>query len=81
MRQKISPTGITSNEQMTYYLMTKEEALAEMIKTIKEVNEVLSLPSSTLVRLLLNHFRWDANTVKGRASILRRELNDSRFLS
>jgi hypothetical protein len=65
MRQQISPTAITTNEQMTYYLMTEEEALNEMTKTIKQVNEILGLPSTTLVRLILNYFRWDKDQLAG----------------
>jgi len=69
MRQKISPTTITTNEQMTYYLMTEDEALKEITKITKEVNEVLGLPSTTLVRLILNYFRWDQNTLTGKIFI------------
>lgn len=65
MHKKISPTAITTNEQMVYFLMTDQEALNEMTKTMKEVNEVLGLPSTTLVRLILNYFRWDKNTLTG----------------
>jgi hypothetical protein len=65
MRQQISPAAITTNEQMTYYLMTEEEALNEMTKTIKQVNEILGLPSTTLVRLILNYFRWDKDQLAG----------------
>ena len=64
-RQKISPTTILNNEQAVYYLITPAEALAEISKTTKEVNEVLGLPSTTLVRLILNYFRWDKNTLTG----------------
>ena len=70
MRQKVSSTGILSNEPLTYYLLTEEEALAEITKTVKEVNEILNLPSATLVRLILNHFRWDKSTVTGRVSVV-----------
>jgi len=65
MHQKISSTAILNNEQMTYYLITEDEALKEITKTTKEVNEVLGLPSTTLVRLILNYFRWDKNTLMG----------------
>jgi hypothetical protein len=65
MRQKISPTAITTNEQMVYNLMTEDEALNEITKTATEVNEILGLPSTTLVRLILNYFRWDKNTLTG----------------
>ncbi|CAF1481348.1 unnamed protein product, partial [Adineta steineri] len=65
-RQKISPTSITTNEQMVYFLLTPEEVLAEITKTTREVNEVLGLPSTTLVRLILNHFHWDKNTLTER---------------
>ncbi len=72
MRQKISPTAITTNEQMTYYLITEDEALTEITKTTREVNEVLGLPSTTLVRLILNYFRWDKNTLTGKVFYLNR---------
>lgn len=65
MRQKISPTAITSNEQMIYYLLTEEDAVKEMTKTIRDVNDILGLPSTALVRLILNYFRWDSNTLTG----------------
>jgi hypothetical protein len=65
MRQKISPTAILNNEQMVYYLISEEEALNEIKKTTKEVNEVLGLPSTTLIRLILNYFQWDKNTLMG----------------
>ncbi|CAF3142256.1 unnamed protein product [Rotaria sp. Silwood2] len=66
MRQKISPTTITTNEQMTYYLITEDDVLKEITKTTKEVNEVLNLPSTTLVRLILNYFHWDKDTLTER---------------
>ena len=65
MHQKISPTAILSNEQMVYYLITEDEALKEMTKIAKEVNEILGLPSTTLVRLILNYFRWDKDILTG----------------
>jgi hypothetical protein len=37
-----------------------------MEKTVKEVNEVLDLPSKTMVRLLLNYFHWDKDTLTGK---------------
>ncbi len=65
MRQKTSPTTITTNEQMTYYLMTGDEVLKEITKITRNVNEILNLPSTTLVRLILNYFRWDQDTLTG----------------
>jgi hypothetical protein len=65
MRQKTSPTAITSNEQMVYFLINEEEALNEIKKTAKEVNEVIGLSSTTLIRLILNYFQWDKNTLMG----------------
>ncbi|CAF0946239.1 unnamed protein product [Adineta ricciae] len=66
MIEKESETAITNNEKMKYNLMTAEEALKEMTKTAKEMNEILGLPSTTLVRLILNHFYWDKNTLTDR---------------
>ena len=65
MIEKESETAITTNEKMKYNLLTAEEALKEMTKTAKEMNEILGLPSTTLVRLILNHFHWDKNTLTG----------------
>jgi hypothetical protein len=65
MRQKKSPTAITTNEEMTYFLLDSDDALKEITKTTREVNEILGLPSTTLVRLILNYFRWDTNTLTG----------------
>ena len=66
MRQCISPTSIMTNESMTYYLMSEDEALKEIRKLIAEANEILGLSSNAIVRLLLNHFRWEKDTLTGR---------------
>lgn len=65
MRHCISPTSIMTNERMIYYLMNEEDALKEMRKLIAEANEILGLSSNAIVRLLLNHFRWDRDTLTG----------------
>ena len=65
MRHGISPTSIMTNERMIYYLMNEEDALKEMRKLIAEANEILGLSSNAIVRLLLNHFRWDRDTLTG----------------
>lgn len=65
MRQHASPTSILSNESMTYHLLSAAEALGEMSKTVTQVNESLCIPSTTVVRLLLNHFHWDQATLTG----------------
>ena len=39
-------------------VLSQEEIVKYMVECIKEVNEVIKLPSTT-VRLLLHHFRWD----------------------
>ncbi|CAF1542639.1 unnamed protein product [Adineta ricciae] len=41
-----------------YVVLSQEEIVKYMVECIKEVNEVIKLPSTT-VRLLLHHFRWD----------------------
>jgi hypothetical protein len=66
MRKYVSSTSIVANEEMVYYLMSEEDVLKEMEKTVKEVNEVLDLPSKTMVRLLLNYFHWDKDTLTGK---------------
>jgi hypothetical protein len=65
IREKISPAAITTDEIMGYYLMDENDVSNEMRKTIQQVNEILGLPSTTLVRLILNHFRWDSNMLTG----------------
>ena len=65
MRQCVSSASILSNEEMIYYLMDEDDVLKEMTKTIKEINEVLDLPSVTMVRLLLNYFHWDKDILTG----------------
>lgn len=74
MRQKISPTAILNHEQMVYYLITTDEALKEMTRIAKEVNEILGLPSTTLVRLILNYFRWDKDILTGRIETKENEI-------
>jgi len=44
-----------ADEEMIYYLMTEDDVLKEIEKVVKEVNEILGLPSTTMVRLLLNY--------------------------
>jgi ariadne-1 len=41
-----------------YEVLSQEDIVKYMVECIKEVNEVIKL-SSTTVRLLLHHFRWD----------------------
>ncbi len=59
-----------ANEEMIYYLMNEDDILNEIKKIVKEVNEILGLPSTTMVRLLLNYFRWDKDTLTGKIKIL-----------
>ena len=66
MRRCVSTASILSNEEMVYYLMNEDEALKEIEKIVKEVNEILGLPSTTMVRLLLNYFHWDKDTLTGK---------------
>jgi hypothetical protein len=80
MRQFKSPTSILANEEMIYYLMSEDDALKEMKKIIKEVNEILDLPSTTMVRLLLNYFHWDKDTLTGKIKILINQIKDLFFL-
>ena len=41
MYEKISPTTITTNDQMPYYLMNESEILNEIKRITNEVNEIL----------------------------------------
>ncbi len=70
MRQYVSSTSILTNEELIYYLMNEDDVLQEIKKTVKEINEVLGLPSTTMVRLLLNYFRWDKDILTGKIKIL-----------
>lgn len=65
MRQYVSRVSIVGNEEIVFYLLSKDDVLKEISKVVKEISEVLGLPSSTLVRLLLNYFHWDKNTLTG----------------
>ncbi|UJR30641.1 hypothetical protein I4U23_018165 [Adineta vaga] len=57
-------TGLTTSNNhpqdnnFEYVVLSQEEIVKYMVECIKEVNEVIKLPSTT-VRLLLHHFRWD----------------------
>lgn len=47
-----------SDNNFEYVVLSQDEIVKYMVECIKEVNEVIKLPSTT-VRLLLHHFRWD----------------------
>jgi hypothetical protein len=66
MRQCVSSTSIISNEEIIYFLMNEDDAHKEMAETIREINEILNLPSATMVRLLLNYFHWDKDILTGK---------------
>ena len=70
MRQFVSTTSILANEGVIYYLMNTDEAVKQMSKTIAETNEILGLPSITMVRLLLDYFHWDKSTLTGKSQWL-----------
>lgn len=65
MVEKESPTMIATNKKLKYSLLTTQDVLAEIKKITNEVNEILNLPSTTLVRLLLNHFKWNKDSLIG----------------
>ncbi|CAF0775606.1 unnamed protein product [Didymodactylos carnosus] len=52
------PADTHQQDNFEYVVLTQEEICKYMVECIKEVNEVIKLPSTT-VRLLLHHFRWD----------------------
>jgi hypothetical protein len=66
MRQCVSSTSIISNEEIIYFLMNEDDARKEMAEIIREINEILNLPSATMVRLLLNYFHWDKDILTGK---------------
>jgi ariadne-1 len=53
--QSISSTRIYFSLDL---VLSQDDIVKYMVECIKEVNEVIKLPSTT-VRLLLHHFRWD----------------------
>jgi len=70
MRQYVSPASIMANDEVIYYLMNEDDVLNEIKKTVKEVNDILGLSSTTIVRLLLNYFHWDKDTLTGKKKFL-----------
>ncbi|KAI9586105.1 E3 ubiquitin-protein ligase ariadne-1-like [Glossina fuscipes] len=52
----------TEAEEYQYEVLTTEEIVQHQRETIDEVNNVLKL-SSTITRILLNHFKWDKETL------------------
>jgi len=66
MRKYVSSTSIISNEEIIYFLMNEDDARKEMAEIIREINEILNLPSDTMVRLLLNYFHWDKDILTGK---------------
>lgn len=65
MRQQVSLVSIMTNDQVSYCLMNEEETLKEINKVVREVSEILGLRSAAIVRLLLNYFHWDKDTLTG----------------
>ena len=39
-------------------VLSTEDIVAHMVESIKEVNNVTQIPTTT-IRILLNHFKWD----------------------
>ena len=69
MSRQVSLKTITSVEAMNYTLFTASEALASIKQTSSELNGILCLPSATFTRLLLNHFHWDEDALKGESGV------------
>ncbi|CAF2052914.1 unnamed protein product [Rotaria magnacalcarata] len=51
-------TAHPQDNNFEYVVLSQDDIVKYMVECIKEVNEVIKLPSTT-VRLLLHHFRWD----------------------
>eukprot|EP00088_Acartia_fossae_P006986 TRINITY_DN13237_c0_g1_i2.p1 TRINITY_DN13237_c0_g1~~TRINITY_DN13237_c0_g1_i2.p1 ORF type:complete len:511 (+),score=134.69 TRINITY_DN13237_c0_g1_i2:117-1649(+) len=47
-----------ADEEYYFEVLTTEEIVNHMVECIKEVNNVIEIPITT-VRILLNHFKWD----------------------
>jgi len=45
-------------EEYQYEVLTTEQIVEFMVKELKEVQNVIQIPTTT-VRILLNHFKWD----------------------
>ena len=69
MREYVSRASITGNEEMAYYLLSRDDVLKEIAKIVNEISEILGLSSTTLVRLLLNYYHWDKTTLTGKVNI------------
>lgn len=80
MRRYTSPTSILSNEDMVYFLMNEDDALQELNKIVQDANEILNLPSTTMVRLLLNYFHWDKDTLAGKINISINKIKKTYFI-
>ena len=52
--------------------MSGDDALRDMSKVIRDVNEILGLSSATIGRLLLNHFHWDRDVLTGKRNSFHR---------
>jgi len=53
-----SSTGQKIEDEYYFEVLTTEEIVKHMVESIKEVNTVVQIPTTT-VRILLNHFKWD----------------------
>jgi ariadne-1 len=47
-----------TEEEYYFEVLTTDEIVNHMVESIKEVNNVIEIPITT-VRILLNHFKWD----------------------
>jgi len=54
------PGGSSQKIEDEYYfeVFSTEDIVAHMVESIKEVNSVTQIPTTT-IRILLNHFKWD----------------------
>lgn len=59
MIEKQSERDITTRKTATYFLMTEDEAEAEMKRTIEDAKGILALECSTTVRLIMSYLKWD----------------------
>merc|ERR1719348_934155 len=50
--------GQKIEDEYFFEVLTTEEIVKHMVESIKEVNTVVQIPTTT-VRILLNHFKWD----------------------
>jgi len=56
--QEQGPSSQKIEDEYYFEVLSTEDIVAHMVESIKEVNNVTQIPTTT-IRILLNHFKWD----------------------